>query len=356
MNHEDLSNHNLADGPGGQPGSGADMPGFLADKLGLFTVEAAPDSYADIKARLRASRRRGGFWLWPAGAFLLVSILLGLLWQHMSPATKPTAYAIEATNGSAPKAPKNMPDGGGEVAQSSAIDVGIADASTPAAIASQPISGNEMPEAADQGRDASPSSKNLPMPAHLGLAQASTVPATSNRTKAVRSVASSKPNNSMKATIAAVVSKGSASPNQYTSTPHPTNPQASNPQELSPEVDLKPNYGLNPKAMGKDAPTLEPSPTLAAKDAVGINATSGIASKSASSEAKPNASTLKDNELKGLVKANVSTIDATSSTRTDKKVAQLPDSTVKQPSTATDLSSLAKSESRSEERRVGKEC
>ena len=133
MNYQNLPNHNLTNGPGGQPESGADLPGFLANKLAPFTVEAAPDSYADIQARLGASRRRKGFWLWTTGALLLGGLLLGLLWQNMSPATNPTTNAIQGSKPSLPKAPKNMPEGSGiQPAQTGLIDGGLAQASEPA--------------------------------------------------------------------------------------------------------------------------------------------------------------------------------------------------------------------------------
>ncbi len=76
-------------------GNGSHLPGFLAPKLAPMQAPAAPGSFADIQARLKAERRRRALWFWTLGlALLLAGSLLALRYTRL--ASEPAVPTISS--------------------------------------------------------------------------------------------------------------------------------------------------------------------------------------------------------------------------------------------------------------------
>ena len=139
-------------------GNGSELPGFLAPKLAPLRADAAPGSFADIQARLKAERRRRAIWLWSLGlAVLLAGGLLALRY------TRSGAMPSDPQMASQAEAPAQVAD-----ARPSASTLSTADPADPAG----PRASRPMTAQAAAPADADP----LSSPANQGQATKGTLP------------------------------------------------------------------------------------------------------------------------------------------------------------------------------------
>ena len=215
MQSHDLPEHNQAYGQGGQAGRGDDLPGFLAGKLGPITAEAAPDSYANIQARLAAERRRRGFWLWATGALLIGGLLMGLLWHGKGLATAPPPIAIRATAPGLPPAASNAAGHTeAEIAKDGQMDHAITRSSeAPTASKARPSADSLLP--AERNPAIAANGNALPKPTGLSRRSAHLLPTLGGQAISPATAASRKPRSGLAARMAASVAAATQSSEAY---------------------------------------------------------------------------------------------------------------------------------------------